>query len=161
MSRRSRSNIAKRIKEGMYELHTENVAMLYDNPGILGIEGLDNDTIIYRVREPNLFGRSKEHIVDLIFLYKTHDYELLVLENKAGQHTIAKGFSQLHVARAYLERNWKAWLSSLSEVEFPESGDLYCTTVLVYYDFYDMKLKMDGKVCRSKLGRIEKTRTYS
>lgn len=145
---------ADRVQKGMREFSEDNARRLFRNPELIGIDELNEVTVLAKQLEPNLT-QAPRHTVDLVFLYRRDcDYEILVLEEKSGLRGSVKCCHQLRSAFYYFMRNWPEWMKSQAADSIDGPGKVYCSTARVYYDIYDRKFGVSNRI-RVQIGTID------
>jgi hypothetical protein len=128
-------NLRKKIKY-VQRLEKKHIDIIYDDPGILQIDGLCKDKMIASIKEPN-FGPLT---VDFNFVCQYGNLRIWAIEEKTGLKGLDKGLEdQIPRAKGFFKKNWADWLGQV----FEEDSDVLqsCRDFNVYPWKLDVELQ--------------------
>ncbi|PJA02554.1 hypothetical protein COX73_00135 [bacterium (Candidatus Gribaldobacteria) CG_4_10_14_0_2_um_filter_36_18] len=119
----------------MKKFHDEAVEKIVKEPGILGIEGLRSEKLLYPpIKFPQLKKEGQE-TGDIILIWSSlpGEWEILVAEVKIGaRRHPGKDFLKLKFTFNYLKNCWRKWFESI-KLNLPEGYTLWIRTVSLSY----------------------------
>ena len=128
-----KASVQRRFNEFIQKEHDEAVEKISQTVGILGIEGLIPEKLVFQpIKFPHLKNNGKE-TGDLILIWSPteKEWEILVLEVLVGAHRyLGKYYRRLSWSAQHLRRIWRNWFEKLG-IELPAGYTLWLRTAVV------------------------------
>jgi len=124
------SRIHRRVYEKKAEFHDKLIRRVFENPELLGIEGLNSKSLVLKEIEPSDINNGS---IDLLFVYLSgNNCEILLAEGKAGLYkALKKADFQLYWAFK-VASEFEYWSSLIQKIQ--DSGIILNPDYQVWLD---------------------------